>query len=60
MDRAILVFAVLGGLMFIAYVFFIIKTSYDDEKEKKRERQAALDSSTPLNGTGTSEKKNSN
>jgi hypothetical protein len=38
MDGAIIIFAVIGALMFIAYVFFIIKTSYDDEKEKKREK----------------------
>ena len=39
MDRAIIVFAVIGALMFLAYVFFIIKTSYDDEKQKKLEKQ---------------------
>jgi hypothetical protein len=38
MDSAIMVFAVIGGLMFVAYVFFIIKTSYDDEKAKKQEK----------------------
>lgn len=38
MDSAILVFAVIGGLMFAAYVFFIIKTSYDDEKKKKQDK----------------------
>jgi len=38
MDTAILIFSVIGGLMFIAYVFFIIKTSYDDEKKKKQEK----------------------
>ncbi len=36
MDGAILIFGVIGALMFLAYVFFIIKTSYDDEKEKKQ------------------------
>ena len=38
MDGAILIFAVVGALMFLAYVFFIIKTSYDDEKAKKQEK----------------------
>ena len=38
MDRAIIIFAILGTLMFAAYVFFIIKTSYDDEKQKKKDK----------------------
>ncbi len=38
MDGAILIFAVLGVLMFAAYLFFIIKTSYDDEKKKKQDK----------------------
>lgn len=38
MDRAILIFAVIGVLLFAAYMFFIIKTSYDDEKQKKKEK----------------------
>ena len=38
MDRAILIFGVLGALMFAAYVYFIIKTSYDDEKQKKLDK----------------------
>lgn len=38
MDRVIIIFAVIGVLMFAAYMFFIIKTSYDDEKQKKREK----------------------
>ncbi len=38
MDSVILIFAVLGVLLFAAYVYFIIKTSYDDEKLKKREK----------------------
>ena len=38
MDRAILIFCVIGALMFAAYVYFIIKTSYDDEKAKKLEQ----------------------
>jgi hypothetical protein len=37
LDTAILIFCVVGALMFIAYVFFIIKTSYDDEKKKKQQ-----------------------
>ncbi|HAX49338.1 MAG TPA: hypothetical protein DCX92_10180 [Bacteroidetes bacterium] len=38
MDRVIIVFAVIGILMFGAYIYFIIKTSYDDEKQKKKEK----------------------
>lgn len=38
MDGAIIVFAVIGTLMFAAYIFFIIKTSYDDEKQKKKDK----------------------
>ncbi len=38
MDGAIIIFAVIGALLFVAYVFFIIKTSYDDEKAKKQEK----------------------
>lgn len=38
MEGAMIIFAVIGALMFLAYVFFIIKTSYDDEKAKKQER----------------------
>ncbi len=38
MDRAILLFGVIGALMFTAYVYFIIKTSYYDEKLKKKEK----------------------
>ncbi len=38
MDRAIIIFAVIGTLMFAAYMFFIIKTSYDDEKKKKQDK----------------------
>lgn len=38
MDRAILLFGVIGALLFAAYVYFIIKTSYDDEKLKKKEK----------------------
>lgn len=38
MDRVIIVFAVIGTLLFAAYMFFIIKTSYDDEKQKKKDK----------------------
>ena len=38
MDRVIIIFAVIGTLMFAAYMYFIIKTSYDDEKLKKKEK----------------------
>ena len=38
MDRVIVIFAVIGTLMFAAYIYFIIKTSYDDEKLKKKEK----------------------
>jgi len=41
MDRVIIVFAVIGTLMFAAYMYFIIKTSYDDEKQKKKEKLEA-------------------
>lgn len=39
MDRAIILFCIIGAIMFIAYVVLIIKTSYDDEKAKKKEKQ---------------------
>lgn len=38
MDTGIIIFAVIGTVMFAAYMFFIIKTSYDDEKAKKTEK----------------------
>lgn len=38
MERGIIIFAILGTLMFAAYMFFIIKTSYDDEKKKKQDK----------------------
>ncbi len=38
MDKAILIFGIIGILLFIAYVYFIIKTSYDDEKQKKLDK----------------------
>lgn len=38
MDRVIIIFAVIGVLMFAAYLYFIIKTSYDDEKQKKKDK----------------------
>ena len=43
MDKAILVFGIIGILMFAAYVYFIIKTSYDDEKQKKLDKQKEKD-----------------
>ena len=49
MDRVIIVFAVIGTLMFAAYIYFIIKTSYDDEKQKKKkkaEQEAEKESKT--------------
>ncbi len=48
MDRVIVIFAVIGSLMFAAYIYFIIKTSYDDEKQKKKEKAEQNGSS---NGT---------
>lgn len=48
MDRVIIIFAVIGTLMFAAYIYFIIKTSYDDEKQKKKEKAEQNGSS---NGT---------
>ena len=48
MDRVIVIFAVIGTLMFAAYIYFIIKTSYDDEKQKKKEKAEQNGSS---NGT---------
>lgn len=38
MDRAIIIFGIIGILLFVAYMFFIIKTSYDDEKKKKQDK----------------------
>ncbi|MCC6864864.1 MAG: hypothetical protein IT280_01750 [Ignavibacteria bacterium] len=38
MDRVIIIFAAISILMFVAYIFFIIKTSYDDEKQKKLDK----------------------
>ena len=49
MDRAIIIFAVIGTLMFAAYMFFIIKTSYDDEKQKKKEK---LEEENKMNQNG--------
>jgi hypothetical protein len=37
MDTGLIIFCVIGILMFIAYIFFIIKTSHDDQKAKKLE-----------------------
>lgn len=38
MDTALIIFCAIGALMFVAYVFLIIKTSRDDEKAKKQEK----------------------
>lgn len=38
MDTALIIFCLIGVLMFIAYMFFIVKTSYDDQKKKKQEK----------------------
>jgi len=38
MEAALIIFCAIGALMFVAYVFFIIKTSHDDEKAKKQEK----------------------
>jgi hypothetical protein len=51
MDRAIIIFGVIGALMFLAYVFFIIKTAYDDEKQKKLEAKKK-----EINSNGTNSK----
>ena len=37
MDTGLIIFCCIGVLMFIAYIFFIIKTSHDDQKAKKLE-----------------------
>ena len=37
MDTGLIIFCSIGVLMFIAYLFFIIKTSRDDQKAKKME-----------------------
>ncbi|MCX7877239.1 MAG: hypothetical protein N2510_01210 [Ignavibacteria bacterium] len=36
MDLAIIIFGIIGVILFGAYVFFIIKTAHDDEKNKKK------------------------
>lgn len=33
------IFCTIGIIMFLAYLFFIYKTSYDDQKEKKRQEK---------------------
>jgi hypothetical protein len=38
METGLIIFCVIGILMFIAYIFFIIKTSHDDQKAKKLEK----------------------
>jgi len=39
MEGAMLAFCIIGIIMFLAYLFFIYKTSYDDQKEKKRQEK---------------------
>ena len=39
MEGAMLVFCIIGVLMFLAYLFFIYKTSYDDQKKKKQDEE---------------------
>ncbi len=54
MDRAIILFGIIGALMFAAYIYFIIKTSYDDEKLKKKEKleQEMLDEKNKISANG--------
>ena len=51
MDRVIIIFGVIGALMFGAYVYFIIKTSYDDEKQKKLDKL----NESKTNGSGNNQ-----
>lgn len=44
MDTAIIIFGVIGVILFGLYVFFIIKTSHDDQKKNKK--------NINLNGSG--------
>ena len=37
MDTGLIIFGIIGILLFLAYVFFLIKTSHDDQKAKKLE-----------------------
>ena len=39
METAMAIFCVIGVTMFLAYLFFIYKTSYDDQKEKKKQEK---------------------
>jgi hypothetical protein len=39
MDIALLIISIIGGLLFLLYIFMIIKTSRDDYKAKKLEEQ---------------------
>ena len=40
MEAAMWIFCVIGVIMFLAYLFFIYKTSYDDQKAKKQQEKA--------------------
>jgi hypothetical protein len=51
MDIAMWIFCIIGCLMFLAYLFFLYKTSYDDQKEKKR--QDALDKMESMHKNGS-------
>ena len=37
MDTGLIIFCVIGILLFITYIFFLIKTSHDDQKAKKQQ-----------------------
>jgi hypothetical protein len=37
LDTGLIIFGIIGILLFIGYVFFLIKTSHDDQKAKKLE-----------------------
>lgn len=37
MDTAILIFCIVGGIMFVGYLFLIYWTSYKDYSKKKKE-----------------------
>lgn len=39
MDTGLLIFGVIGVLLFITYVFLIIKTAHDDSKARKKEKE---------------------
>jgi len=40
MDTGLIIFCIIGVLLFILYVFLLIKTSYDDQKAKKLEEMS--------------------